>query len=60
VDKLHPDKNDFWCHIPKLITDEQKDCWVSMHANQLPIMINNATNDHKLQVASVDNIFVHE
>lgn len=40
--------------------NEQKDCWVSMHANQLPVMINNATTSHKLQGASVDNIFVHE
>ena len=32
---------------------------VKMQANQLPILINNATTGHKLQGSGVDCIFVH-
>jgi hypothetical protein len=32
---------------------------IKMKCNQLPFIINNATTGHKLQGASVDNLFVH-
>ena len=30
-----------------------------MRANQIPIIVNNATTGHKLQGTGVDNLFVH-
>ena len=42
-----------------LQTDDKPRQAVKMRANQIPVIINNATTGHKLQGSGVDSIFVH-
>ena len=59
---IQPQQYTFNAKLPKprvLQCSTSKWETIRMKANQLPILINNATTGHKLQGSSVDTLFVH-
>lgn len=60
--KVTASRRTFLAKIPKppsVCTNMNETEHVRMQANQIPIIVNNATTGHKLQGADVTNIFVH-
>ena len=63
--KVQPKQRTFRVAIPvplefaTLYNNQKKNEVFTMRANQIPIIVNNATTGHKLQGTGVDNLFVH-
>ena len=62
--KVEPQEHTFFAKIPRpsSLTEsgkQQQTDQIAMKGTQIPIIANNATTGHKLQGASIHNIFVH-
>ena len=59
---VEPQKYSFDAHIlkPRALQEKGKEReYIAMKANQVPLLVNNATTGHKLQGSGVDMLFVH-